>query len=114
MQKPKYLTSVAKIEDLNDEQIREMKRVTEIYPFRANDYYLGLINWEDPQDPIKRIILPDLEELDEWGDLDASQEHKYTVAPGMEHKYTDTALLLVSKVCGSFCRFCFRKRLFSV
>ena len=31
------------------------------------------------------------------GDLDTSQEHKYTVAPGMEHKYKDTALLLVSK-----------------
>ncbi|HNQ71331.1 MAG TPA: KamA family radical SAM protein [Mesotoga prima] len=113
LQKPTYLTSVEKIEELNDEQISEMKKVTDVYPFRANDYYLGLINWNDPHDPIKRIILPDFEELDEWGDLDASQEHKYTVAPGMEHKYKDTALLLVSKVCGSFCRFCFRKRLFS-
>ncbi|PXF33958.1 radical SAM protein, partial [Mesotoga sp. SC_NapDC] len=113
MHSPKYLTSVDKIEGLSEERIREMRRVTEVYPFRANDYYLGLIDWKDPHDPIKRIIVPDLEELDEWGDLDASQEHKYAVAPGTEHKYTDTALLLVSKVCGSFCRFCFRKRLFS-
>ena len=67
MQKPTYLTSVEKIEELNDEQITEMKKVTDVYPFRANDYYLGLINWNDPHDPIKRIILPDFEELDEWG-----------------------------------------------
>jgi lysine 2,3-aminomutase len=32
---------------------------------------------------------------------------------GLEHKYDDTALLLVNNVCGAYCRFCFRKRLFT-
>jgi KamA family protein len=111
--KPKYMTRVDQIEGLSEREIKEMEEVIERFPFRANDYYLGLINWKDPNDPVKRIIMPDLDELDEWGEMDASQEHKYSVVPGMEHKYDDTALLLVSKVCGSFCRFCFRKRLFS-
>jgi KamA family protein len=31
---------------------------------------------------------------------------------GCQHKYTDTALLLVNEVCGAYCRYCFRKRLF--
>ena len=30
--------------------------------------------------------------------MDASNEHLYSVVPGMEHKYEDTALLLVSRV----------------
>lgn len=34
------------------------------------------------------------------------------MVPGLEHKYGNTALLLVNKVCGAYCRFCFRKRLF--
>jgi KamA family protein len=53
-----------------------------------------------------------MDELENWGKLDASDEARYTVAPGLEHKYQDTALFLVSKVCGSVCRFCFRKRIF--
>ena len=33
-------------------------------------------------------------------------------AHGVQHKYTDTALLLCNEVCGAYCRYCFRKRLF--
>jgi len=57
-------------------------------------------------------VIPSKEELDGNGKLDASDEKRYTVAPGCEHKYPDTAILLVSNVCACFCRFCFRKRLF--
>ena len=30
----------------------------------------------------------------------------------MQHKYRDTCLLLCNEVCGAYCRYCFRKRLF--
>ena len=56
--------------------------------------------------------MPDIQELDDWGQLDASNEEKYTKVKGLEHKYTSTALLLVNEVCAAYCRFCFRKRLF--
>jgi L-lysine 2,3-aminomutase len=107
---PKYLTSVDKIEGLSEERIREMRRVTEVYPFRANDYYLGLIDWKDPHDPNKEVIVPILRTR-RVGDLDALRSTS-SVALERNTSITDTALLLVSKVCGSFCRFCFRKRLF--
>jgi KamA family protein len=32
--------------------------------------------------------------------------------PGLQHKYSDTAIMLASDVCGGLCRFCFRKRIF--
>jgi KamA family protein len=50
--------------------------------------------------------------LNDWGELDASHEADYTPVRGCQHKYTDTALLLVNEVCGAYCRYCFRKRLF--
>jgi L-lysine 2,3-aminomutase len=65
LQKPKYLTKVDLIEELSEDQIGQMNEVIEQFPFRANDYYLSLIDWDDPNDPIKRIIMPDIEELDE-------------------------------------------------
>jgi KamA family protein len=35
-----------------------------------------------------------------------------TVARGVQHKYPHTVLLLCNEVCGAYCRYCFRKRLF--
>ncbi|PLV57600.1 KamA family radical SAM protein [Thermotoga sp. SG1] len=110
--KVRYYTSVTQVEQLSSEEKERLKRVEEKFRFRANSYYLGLINWSDPDDPIRKIIIPEEDELDEWGSLDASGERSYTVAKGLQHKYPDTALFLVNDVCGGFCRFCFRKRLF--
>ena len=108
----KYVRKLDKIEQLSAEERDRLAPVTDRYVFRANDYYLGLIDWDDPADPIRQLIIPREEELTEWGELDASNEESVTVARGVQHKYTDTVLLLCNEVCGAYCRYCFRKRLF--
>ena len=112
MEQPKYLTKLSQIPELHEADRVELEAVAQKFVFRTNSYYQALIDWDDPNDPLRRIVMPHREELSEWGELDASNEGKYTVAPGLEHKYEDTALLLVNDVCGAYCRFCFRKRLF--
>lgn len=86
--------------------------VVERFAFRANDYYTSLIDWDDPHDPIRKLVVPCDDELVEFGSLDASNEAANTPLPGVQHKYRDTALLLVTDQCACFCRYCFRKRLF--
>lgn len=86
--------------------------MTETFAFRSNDYYLSLIDWDDPDDPIRRIVIPQVRELKHWGRLDPSDEKAYTIMPGLEHKYNSTVLLLLSNVCDGICRYCFRKRVF--
>jgi len=108
----KYLTQIDQLEWLSEAEKAELKPVTEKFGFRCNEYYLSLINWDDPDDPIRKIIIPDMHELDEWGRLDPSDEKMYCVMPGLEHKYNFTVLLLISNVCEGICRYCFRKRLF--
>ena len=112
MKKAKYLTKLEQIPQLSQGEINRLDEVNDKFVFRTNDYYQSLIDWDDPEDPIRRIVIPDVQELDEWGQLDASDEESYTVAKGLEHKYDSTALLLVNEVCAAYCRFCFRKRLF--
>lgn len=112
MAQPKYITSIDKVEGLSQEEKDKLRPITEKYVFRANDYYLGLINWDDPNDPIRKLVIPNEGELQEYGRWDASDEVTNYVVPGCQHKYRTTALLIVSEVCGSYCRYCFRKRLF--
>jgi KamA family protein len=108
----KYVRSVDQVSNIPESQRELLRKVSERYVFRANDYYLGLINWDDPNDPIKQLIIPRAEELNDWGELDASKESLVTVARGVQHKYPHTVLLLCNEVCGAYCRYCFRKRLF--
>lgn len=111
--RPRYINKLDQVQGLGDTERQQLQPVAEKFAFRTNDYYQSLIDWNDPDDPIRRIVMPDIQELDEFGEMDASDEHSYTVRKGLEHKYGDTALLLVNNVCGAYCRFCFRKRLFT-
>ena len=108
----KYVRRLDQVEQLTSQERDGLGPVASRYVFRANDYYLRLIDWDDPDDPIRQLIIPREEELIEWGKLDASNEEAVTVAHGVQHKYTDTVLLLCNEVCGAYCRYCFRKRLF--
>jgi KamA family protein len=110
--KVKYRLNIKKIDQLPVEERKELLPVVNKYKFRANDYYLGLIDWDDPDDPIRRLVIPRVDELNDFGRLDASNEESNYAAPGCQHKYHDTALLLCNEVCRAYCRFCFRKRLF--
>lgn len=111
--KIRYYTHIRQIPFLSDEQKKVLEPIVERFPFRANDYYLSLIDWNDPADPIRRMIVPSVDELEPWGRPDPSDESAYTVMQGVEHKYNTTVLLLVSEVCDGICRYCFRKRLFA-
>jgi KamA family protein len=112
MKKVKYINKIDKLETLDLKEKMVLKRVSDQYAFRSNDYYLSLIDWTDPGDPIRRLVVPDVREIEESGKLDPSDEERYTIMPGLQHKYRSTAVLLISGVCGGICRYCFRKRIF--
>jgi KamA family protein len=112
MAQPRYITSIDKITQLPEAEREKLKPITEKFVFRVNEYYLNLINWDDPNDPIRKLVIPNEAELDDYGRWDASDEDTNYVVPGCQHKYQTTALLIVSEVCGAYCRYCFRKRLF--
>ncbi|TMV49011.1 KamA family radical SAM protein [Paenibacillus mesophilus] len=112
MAQPKYITDIGKITAIPETERKRLKQITEKFVFRVNDYYLNLIDWDDPEDPIRKLVIPNEGELAEYGRWDASDEDTNYVVPGCQHKYRTTALLIVSEVCGAYCRYCFRKRLF--
>ncbi|MET3507732.1 KamA family radical SAM protein [Halalkalibacter oceani] len=112
MAQPKYVLDIDKIKEIPASERAKLKEITEKFVFRVNEYYLGLIDWNNPNDPIRKLVIPNEGELEEYGRWDASDEDTNYVVPGCQHKYETTALLICSEVCGAYCRYCFRKRLF--
>jgi lysine 2,3-aminomutase len=91
-----------------------LEKIAQKYPLRISPYYLDLINWDDPEDPIRRIAIPSLREQHRSGTFDTSGEQHNTKLRGLQHKYRETALILTTNVCSVYCRHCFRKRLVGV
>ncbi len=93
------------------EEISSLRLLQDQFPVFVNRYYFSLIDWTDPEDPIRKMSIPSLRELERAGSFDTSGEQSNTVLPGLQHKYRQTALILSTNRCAMYCRHCFRKRL---
>ena len=67
----------------------------------------------DPS-PILKVVLPDDREIlyKEIGEVDPSNQNKYSPMPGLLHKY-NMLLAMTSINCSSHCRYCYRSDLFN-
>ncbi|VUT25842.1 MAG: L-lysine 2,3-aminomutase [Candidatus Methanolliviera sp. GoM_oil] len=97
--------------ELIPKEEEQLQKVIKRHPMRVTRYYISLIDWSNPNDPIRRMAIPSEGELDLSGSYDTSGELENTKLIGLQHKYSQTALVLTTNKCASYCRYCFRKRL---
>jgi KamA family protein len=97
--------------DLTPKEKKKLQNVIGRHPMRVTRYYAFLINWNDPNDPIRKLTIPSVDELNLSGSYDTSGERENTRMPGLQHKYPQTALILATNRCAAYCRHCFRKRM---
>ncbi len=90
---------------------KKLEEIIKIHPMSMTKYYLSLIDWNNKNDPIKKMMIPAIDELNTIGSYDTSGEATNTKMDGLQHKYQQTALILSTNRCAAYCRFCFRKRL---
>ena len=81
-------------------------------PPRITPYYLGLCDRHDPTCPIRRQVVPRVQECEPTpGDLvDPLGEEAHELTPGLVQRYPDRALLVTTDQCAIYCRFCTRSR----
>lgn len=111
------ITSVEELGEilpLSQKEYFALKRVHRSYPINITRYYLSLIDPHDEDDPIRKMVIPYIEEVAGRGYIDTSGELDNTKVTGLQHKYRQTALLLLTNYCFANCRFCFRKRFVGV
>ena len=97
--------------DLSPKQEKKLKQITQKHPMHVTPYYMSLIDWNNPDDPIRKMAIPSIDEFNLQGSYDTSGEAENTKMPGLQHKYSETALILATNKCAMYCRHCFRKRL---
>jgi lysine 2,3-aminomutase len=91
-------------------QRRRLARVAARYPLGIPPHLLRCLRRRDPDDPIRRLLLPDPRELMPGGDPDPLDEERFRVGPGLIRRFPDRLLALVSASCPVRCRHCNRKR----
>jgi lysine 2,3-aminomutase len=100
--------------ELNGDEVRALGKLhaTRRIPVNITPYYLSLISPEDPNQPLRRTVIPTLSEFSISAEeaADPLAEDKDTPVPKLVHRYKDRALLLVAGQCASYCRYCTRSR----
>jgi len=78
-------------------------------------YFFNLIDPADENCPIRRQVIPRIEETRTaaWEMSDPCGEDSHSPVPGLVHRYPDRVLFLVTDRCASYCRYCTRSRLVS-
>ncbi|MCX6904238.1 MAG: KamA family radical SAM protein [Verrucomicrobia bacterium] len=78
-------------------------------------YFFNLIDQADEMCPIRRQVIPRIEETHTatWEMSDPCGEDSHSPVPGLVHRYPDRVLFLTTDRCASYCRYCTRSRLVS-
>ncbi len=78
-------------------------------------YFFNLIDPADENCPIRRQVIPRVEETHtaSWEMSDPCGEDSHSPVPGLVHRYPDRVLFLVTDRCAAYCRYCTRSRLVS-
>jgi lysine 2,3-aminomutase len=78
-------------------------------------YFFNLIDAADEYCPIRRQVVPRVEETftAPWEMSDPCGEDSHSPVPGLVHRYPDRVLFLVTDRCAAYCRYCTRSRMVS-
>jgi lysine 2,3-aminomutase len=97
-------------EELAGAQLANHKLALGITP-----YFFNLIDPADENCPVRRQVVPRVEETHTapWELADPCGEDAHSPVPGLVHRYPDRVLFLVTDRCASYCRYCTRSRLVS-
>ena len=109
------LNSLEDFEPILELTDSERKALSEKDLFRVDitPYFVSLINPKDPNDPIRRQVIPTAAEMTKFTGMmeDSLSEDAHSPVPGLVHRYPDRVLMLVTTQCASYCRYCTRARI---
>ena len=106
------LEEIEQVLELTDEE-REGLSAPDKFRVDITPYFISLIDPKDPNDPIRRQVIPSADEHQAFTAMmeDSLAEDRHSPVPGLVHRYPDRVLMLVTTQCASYCRYCTRSRI---
>lgn len=107
------LEGISRFFPLNELELAALEQGSCALPFSVTPYYLSTIDVDDPQDPIRKTVVPTLfESVTSFGEsIDPLSEHSDSPTDCIVHRYPDRVLFLASRMCAMYCRYCTRSRM---
>ena len=95
------------------ESERKALNSPDLFRVDITPYFASLIDPDDPNDPIRKQIIPTDKEIVPFTGMmeDSLAEDRHSPVPGLVHRYPDRVLMLVTTQCASYCRYCTRSRI---
>jgi len=107
------LSQLKKMFRLSESEHTKFRFQDSALPVAITPYYASLIDPNDPQQAIRRAMIPVAGELlvSPGEAADPLGEDGHSPVKGIVHRYPDRVLFLVTDYCSSYCRYCTRSRM---
>jgi len=104
------IEDLKKIMRLSEKEILAINNLKGRLPLRITPYFASLIYDTKPGHPLRRNVVPVVEELLETSSEQSDPLHEKSFSPvkGIVHRYPDRVLFTVTQVCSNYCRYCTR------
>jgi len=104
------LEDLQKIMKLTDKEVMAINNLKNRLPLRITPYFASLIYDSAPSHPLRRNVIPVVEELIQHTNEQSDPLHEASFSPvkGIVHRYPDRVLFTVTQFCSSYCRYCTR------
>ena len=104
------IEDLKKIMKLSEKEIMAINNLKGRLPLRITPYFASLIYKSKYSDPLRRNVIPVVEELLQHTTEQSDPLHEQSFSPvkGIVHRYPDRVLFTVTQVCSNYCRYCTR------
>lgn len=104
------LDELKRIMKLTEKEIMAINNLKGRLPLRITPYFASLIYNTKSSHPLRRNVVPVVEELiaSRSEQSDPLHEKAFSPVKGIVHRYPDRVLFTVTQVCSNYCRYCTR------
>ncbi|MFA7659215.1 MAG: KamA family radical SAM protein [Candidatus Gastranaerophilaceae bacterium] len=102
-----------KVFNLSERELSAFSTERKCFPLSITPYYASLIDNDDVNHPIRRAVIPVVDEhlVSAVEMQDPLSEASFSPVPGIVHRYPDRVLFLTTNFCSVYCRYCTRSRM---
>jgi lysine 2,3-aminomutase len=99
--------------DPTESELEAIEKTDGVFRWNITPYYAALMDPKDPACPVRRQVVPSMEELepDIVGVTDPLGEVDHSPVKNLIHNYEDRVAFCVTAECAIYCRYCLRKRM---